>query len=477
MRIDAGRRWRQLLLPGQVSVCAFSRTRSVFLFVMDPERTAEPIVVDAQAIFQAGVERVQAPRIFSRSDLLSKEGLRTHTEEKVLVLGMGKAAMAMAGVVETHLEAYSVEGTVIVPEGYPASYPGDVPRPSEVEVVEGGHPLPSLGSLRGARKLMRHAEDAEEGTEVLVLASGGGTALSTLPVESLDLGDLKSTYHKLMTAGVEIHGANAVRKHLTQVGGGQLARAAHPAQVRALVVSDVVGDDLTAIASGPTVPDPTTYEEAVRVLYTNGLWHDVPEPVRTYLAEGARGRHPETPKPGDSCFEAVETSLVGTNRDALEAARGEAEDRGYRVRRVTPGVEGEAREVGRAHAQLMIEECPEEPTCWIWGGETTVTVTGSGRGGRNQEVALGAALSLEGECTDAVLLSGGTDGIDGPTDAAGGWATPSTVSAAQAAGHDPEAALADNNAYPLFEAIDQLLRPGPTHTNVMDVQVGLVRPE
>lgn len=437
----------------------------------------EAIVTDAKAIFQAGLERVQAPRLFSHSNVLSNEHSRIQTEGGVVILGMGKAAMAMAGVVETHLEENTVEGIVIVPEGYPARYPDDLPRPSSVGVVEGGHPLPSSGSVRGARQLMRDARKAEEDTLVLVLVSGGGTALSSLPVDPLDLEDLKPTYHKLMTAGVEIHGANVVRKHLTQVGGGQLARAAHPARVRALVVSDVVGDDLTAIASGPTVPDPSTYEEAVRVLYTHGLWHKVPEPVRTHLAEGARGRHPETPKPGASCFDMVETSLVGTNRDALEAARLEAEERGYRVRRVTPGVEGEAREVGKAHARLMTEEVIEEPTCWLWGGETTVTVTGSGRGGRNQEVALGAALSLDGVSTDAVLLSGGTDGIDGPTDAAGAWATPSTASEARADGHDPEAHLADNDAYPLFDAIDQLLRPGPTHTNVMDVHVGLVRPE
>ena len=241
-------------------------------------------------------------------------------------------------------------------------------------------------------------------------------------------------------------------------------------------MSDVLGNDRSTIASGPTVPDPSTYEDALEALYGHGLWHDVPGPVRDHLAAGARGRRPETPGPDAACFETTDTTLIGSNETALDAARAAAEERGYAVRAVSTDVDGEAREVGQAHVEEMLLASVDEPTCWLWGGETTVTVTGQGTGGRNQEVALGAALAFEGASADAVLLSGGTDGIDGPTNAAGAWATPATAERARAAGMVPEAHLAENDAYPLFAEIGQLLRTGPTHTNVMDVQVGLVHP-
>jgi hydroxypyruvate reductase len=224
------------------------------------------------------------------------------------------------------------------------------------------------------------------------------------------------------------------------------------------------------------VPDPTTHQDAMRVLYRHDLWHDVPESVRDHLAAGARDQHPDTPGPEAACFDTTQTQVLGTNDTALAAARAAAHDLGYTVRAVTSAVEGEARRVGQSQAETLLGTKPTEPTCWLWGGETTVTVTGDGTGGRNQELALGAALALKDAPHPTVLLSGGTDGIDGPTDAAGAWATPNTVRAARAAGCDPRAHLDRNDAYPLFDAVGQLLRPGPTHTNVMDVQVGLVHP-
>lgn len=430
-------------------------------------------VADARAIFSAAVERVQADHLLdaSASDEWAPQSLRAY--EEVRVVGMGKAAMAMAGVIEGRHPDIVSDGTVVVPDGYPTSLPERLPEPSTVRVMEGGHPLPTQGSVRAARRLLDHAGAVDEGDLLLVLVSGGGTALSTLPVDALDLPDLKTTYRQLMEAGVPIQPANAVRKHLTKGGGGQLARVASPADVGALVVSDVPGDDLSVIASGPTVPDPSTYEEAVQVLYGHDLWHDVPAAVRDHLAAGARDRKPETPGTDDPCFERARTTLIGSNEDALAAARAAAEARGYTVRSVETNVEGEARDVGRAHVDEMRGAAPDEPTCWLWGGETTVTVTGDGKGGRNQEVALGAALALEEVEQDVVLLSGGTDGIDGPTDAAGAWATPETAQAGRAAGHDPQGHLDTNDAYPFLDALDQLLRPGPTHTNVMDLHVGI----
>lgn len=437
---------------------------------------SQSIVSDARAIFDAAVYRVQANRLIDTSDS-KKWALRPIAAyETVRVVGMGKAAMAMAGVMEDRFPELVDDGAVVVPEGYPDTYPERLPAPSTVQVMEGGHPLPSQGSVRAARRLLEQAEAGGEEDLLLVLVSGGGTALSTLPSPELDLSDLKTTYHQLLAAGVPIHGANAVRKHLTQVGGGQLAAMAYPAHVGALVVSDVPGDDVSVIASGPTAPDVSTYADAMQVLYRHNLWHDIPASIRDHLAAGARGNRPETPGATHSCFETTITSLLGTNEDALAAARTAAEEQGYRVRTVTMDVEGEARNVGRTHARTLIDAEPEVPTCWLWGGETTVTVTGDGKGGRNQEVALGAALAMDDHEQNAVLLSGGTDGIDGPTDAAGAWATPTTAETARILGHNPTRHLNNNDAYPLFDAIDQLVRTGPTHTNVMDVHVGLVRP-
>ena len=440
--------------------------------VMVGSSTVSSLVDDAQAIFRAAVQRVQADRLLSRDGNWPSRSLTAY--DNVHVVGMGKAAMAMAGVVEAIEPGRVDAGTVVVPEGYPNRYPDRLPIPETIDVVEGGHPLPTRASVQGGRRLLEHATAATTSDLVLVLVSGGGTALSTVPVDALDLVDLRTTYQLLLMGGVPIEGANAVRKHLTTVGGGQLARVAAPAEVSGIVVSDVVGDDLSTVASGPTVPDPTTFEDAVRVLYRYDLWHDVPASIREHLVEGASGREPETPDADDPCFQRTHTHLLGSNEDALEAARAEAKQRGYVVGSVTSGVEGEARVVGRDHVEDMLERPVEEPTCWLWGGETTVTVRGDGTGGRNQEVALGGALEMAGRADSMVLLSGGTDGIDGPTDAAGAWATPETADAARAAGCDPEEYLRANNAYPLFDAIRQLLKPGPTHTNVMDVQIGLV---
>ena len=435
------------------------------------------LIDDAKAVFRAALQRVQAPELLSRSDSSAWALEPLDAYERIRVVGMGKAALAMAGVVEQELGPHLREGCVVVPEGYPETYPEAFPDPFVIDVMEGGHPLPSQGSVRGARRMLELARAADPDDLVLVLVSGGGTALSTLPAEGLELADLKTTYHQMLTGGVDVHQMNTVRKHLTQGGGGQLARAARPADVGSLVVSDVVGDDMSVIASGPTVPDPTTYEDAMRVLYAHGLWHDVPAPIRAHLSDGARGVHPETPGPDNECFGRTKNTLLGTNRTALDAAREAAEARGYAVRQVSEGTEGEARRVGAEHVNDMLDADPSTPTCWLWGGETTVTVTGDGKGGRNQEVALGGVLALENAPIPAVLLSGGTDGIDGPTDAAGAWATPDTAERARAAECDPEAHLETNDSYSLFDAIEQLLRTGPTHTNVMDVHVGLVWPD
>ena len=430
------------------------------------------LISDARALYRHAVRCVQADRLLTPKLFMQA----VDATKPVRVAAFGKAAMALAGVVEQHAGTERVEGLAVVPWGYRTTLPDFAPMPQSVEIVDGGHPLPTEASARAACRLLDLASSCTADDTLLILISGGGTALTSAPAGDLHVDDLRATYTHLMHAGVGIHDTNVVRKHLTQVGGGQLAKAAAPAAVVALVVSDVPGDDPSTIASGPTVPDASTYADALRVLYRNDLWHTVPSAVRTHLADGAHGRRPETPDASHTCFDRTRTTLIGTNQTALSALRTEAEARGYTVRSVETGVEGEARDVGARIARRVCEADANTPTCWVWGGETTVTVTGDGTGGRNQEVALGAALELDGATRPAVVLSGGTDGIDGPTDAAGAWATPTTVAQAEHQGIDPSARLANNDAYAVFDALNALLRPGPTHTNVMDVGLALTTP-
>ena len=267
---------------------------------------------------------------------------------------------------------------------------------------------------------------------------------------------------------------NTVRKHISMLGGGRLARKASPADVVALVVSDVVGDDLSVIASGPTVGDPTRVEDAIRVLRDAELWDRVPVSIREHLVTGQNDASLETPKPDDPLFRRVRTELIGTNRLALDAACREATKRQYRVRIHEDRIEGEARVTGKLLARRLLAENDAGRICHLWGGETTVTVKGKGLGGRNQELALGGAFALEGAVRPILLLCGGTDGIDGPTDAAGAFVTADTLIRARQRKRDPQAYLDANDAYTFFLEMNTLLKPGPTHTNVMDVVVGLV---
>lgn len=431
------------------------------------------IIDDARAIFAAAVRAVQADALLTAS--LLREVL--HGAGRVRVVGMGKAAMAMAGVLEARVGDAVEAGVVVVPDGYPAHYPERLPAPHRIEVIEGGHPVPSRASVRAGQRLRTLAEACEAGDRLLVLVSGGGSALVVDPVPGVSLEAMQATVQRLLDSGAPIQAINAVRKHLSRLKGGQLARAAAPAEVLALVVSDVVGDDLSTIASGPTVPDPTTFGDAVAALKRHRIWDRVPDAVQRHLADGQAGRAEETPKPDAALFAHTTTRLIGTNRHALEAAARTARERGYAARVVATDVTGEAREVGRAHARTLLAATGEAPVCLLWGGEPTVTVTGQGRGGRNQEAALTAALELDGAAVDVAFLSGGTDGVDGPTDAAGAWVTSATVEQARRAGLDPRAYLDDNNSYPFFDALGHLVRTGPTHTNVMDVHVGLARSE
>ncbi len=423
---------------------------------------------DALAIFDAAVAGVQPSALLADVDPAALVDRPLGSYRHVTLVGAGKAAMAMAGALEGKMGDRLTGGLVVVPRGYRTTLPEGQQAPQCVAVAEAGHPLPDAKGIRLAAMVLALARRYGPDDLLLVALSGGGSALLAAFAEGISLEDAQTTFRLLLHSGADIHAVNAVRRQLSRIGGGGLARAARPASVLALAVSDVPGDDLATIAGGPTVPDPTTRADARAVLERFGLWQRVPASVRTHLGG--------EPVADVSNAEHVRTVLVGSNRDALAAAQREAERRGYAVRLHAEPVTGEAREIGRRLAREALAVETDRPACLLWGGETTVTVTGPGTGGRNQELALGAALALDGLDRALVLLSGGTDGIDGPTDAAGAWATPETARRARALGLDPEARLGANDAYPVFDALGQLLRTGPTHTNVMDVQVALVCP-
>lgn len=430
----------------------------------------------AMALLQAALAAVEPGRAVQR--YVRREGDRLTVAnrdynlaaiERVWVVGGGKAATAMAAALYTILGERLTGGLVVTKYGHADPRLATGP----VEVVEGGHPLPDEAGLAGTQRLVQLLAQVQERDLVFVVLSGGGSALLTLPAEGLSLTDLQRTTDLLLRSGATIGELNAVRKHLSQVKGGELARRAGQAEVVSLILSDVVGDPLDTIASGPTAPDPTTFADAWSVLERYGLTGQVPGAVRARLQAGLGGQVPETPKPGAALFERVQNVIVGSNRQAAEAAVETARSWGYHALLLSTFVEGEARQVARVAAALAKElvhyhRPVPRPACLVWGGETTVTVRGHGLGGRNQELALAAALAMDG-LPDVLLIAVGTDGTDGPTDAAGAVATGETVARARAMGLDAAAYLADNNAYPFFDQLGDLLRTGPTGTNVNDL--------
>lgn len=387
---------------------------------------------------------------------------------RVLVVGAGKASAPMAAAVEEVFAGTGlpVEGVVVVKYGHTAPT-------RQVAIHQAGHPVPDQAGVAATREIMQLLHDADERDLVVAVISGGGSALVTLPEAGLSLADLQATTDTLLRCGAAIDEINAVRKHLDAMKGGGLARRAAPAQVLSLVLSDVVGNPLDVIASGPTVPDSSTWADALGVLRRYGIEDLVPPAVRERLSAGVAGKIPDTPKPGDPLFARAETVVVGSNLLACQAAAREAERLGLHALVLTTYVEGEAREVARVLAGLLREVHASgnplpRPCCLVAGGETTVTVRGPGKGGRNQELALAAIPPLAG-LPDVLLASIGTDGNDGPTDAAGGLVDGETARQAATLGLDLARHLAENDAYPLLERVGSLVRTGPTNTNVNDL--------
>ncbi len=391
---------------------------------------------------------------------------------RLVVIGFGKASPAMAQAIEESLCDLVDSGIVITKYGHGPSH-----KQGKIRLFHAGHPIPDENGRLASEQIIDLVSGADEKTLVVTLISGGGSALFVSPSGGVSLAEKQMTTDLLLKAGADIGELNAVRKHLSRVKGGKLAQLICPATTVSLILSDVIGDRLDIIASGPTAPDPTTYGDAFAVLARYGLVKRVPESVVELLVKGQMGMDPETPKPGNPVFSKVANKIIGGNRLALEAAREKAETLGLRTRILSPEISGEAREAGRLLARKALEAKrtagPGSPLCIVSGGETTVTVTGAGKGGRNMELALSFALEIEG-VPGITLLSAGTDGTDGPTDAAGAMVEGTTATGARDRGIDPEARLQDNDSYGFFRECGGLLITGPTGTNVMDIQLMLI---
>jgi len=391
---------------------------------------------------------------------------------RVLVVGAGKASGAMAAAVEEAWGDRITDGVVAVKDGY------TVPT-RHVRLLEAGHHVPDERGAAAARQIHALAQSAAADDVVLVLVSGGGSALTPAPVPPITLGDKQAMTRLLLAVGATINQLNAIRKHCSLLKGGQLARAAAPARVEALLLSDVVGDPLDVIASGPTTPDVSTFAEALDILDRFALRERAPQSIVQRLEQGVRGQLPETPKPGDPLFARVRNTVIGNNALVVEAAATRARELGFTPHVLTRSLEGEAREVARQFVQMArairAGRGPvTPPACVIGGGETTVTVKGRGKGGRCQEFALAAALDMEG-LRDVVMLAAGTDGTDGPTEAAGAMVDGESVARARARGADPAASLAENDSHDLLVGIGDLVTTGPTNTNLLDLYLALVR--
>jgi len=390
--------------------------------------------------------------------------------ERVVVAGAGKATAWMALAVEQRLGPRLQGGIIVVKHGH-------VVPTKRIVVAEAGHPVPDRSGQRAAARLCAMAAELGRRDLLIVLLSGGASSLLPSPVAGVTLADKQRTTQELLRCGASIREINTVRKHLSRIKGGRLAELTE-ATVVTLILSDVLGDDLSAIASGPTVPDPTTYQDAVAILKRHRIWRAVPQRVRQHLYRGCQGFASETPKPGSSLFRRAHYHIVGNNAAAVTAVACAAREAGLRTLVHKPALIGEAREAGKRFGALARDivragKPLQRPCCVVAGGETTVTVTGKGTGGRAQEFGAAAALEIAG-LTKVWVVAIGTDGTDGPTDAAGVVIDGETVARAQRLSVDLKGALKRHNTYPALKRLHQLIITGPTGTNVNDLYLLLV---
>ena len=408
-------------------------------------------------------------------DILSFEGgsIDLSQTSKIIVVGGGKAGGLMTRALESLLGNRISGGIVNVIKGTEK-----VVKANRVTLWGASHPIPCIEGEKGVDQMLDLTNGLQKNDLVITLISGGGSALMPYPASGISLSDLQETTNLLLRAGANINELNAVRKHLSGFKGGQFARHVAPAQLLTLILSDVLGDALDTIASGPTAPDDSTFFEARAVIEKYGLLDKITENVLTRINSGLNGIVPETPKRGDPLFKGVYNVLIANNSKAAQSANETAENLGYNSMILSTYIEGEAKQVGKVVAGVAKEEYFNslplpKPAAIIIGSETTVTVTGDGKGGRNQEVALGAVQDICG--LKAVIATLGTDGIDGPTNAAGAIVDGSSYTRAKEDGLDPNSFLNENDAYRFFESLNDLIFTGPTGTNVNDISIILVR--
>ncbi len=426
---------------------------------------------DALSIFQAGIvaaDPYQAIKCYLNPELFDSYA-------KVHLIAFGKAACAMIRAATEIIPIEMRPGKGIAVTNYE-----NVSCIDHVDVFGAGHPLPDINGLKAAQLIADRVSNAKKNELVLILVSGGGSALIPYPAGQITLQEKAAVTELLLAAGATINQINCVRKHLSRLKGGGLARLATPADVHALILSDVLGDDLSAIASGPTVADNTTYADAIGVLKAKGIWEQSPENIRQHLEQGNLGIIAETPKPGDDIFTNTGYTLIGSNSISVNAMLETAQKLGYETHLYSDRLCGEAKTVATTLVERRLKlPLQNKPLAWLAGGETTVILKGKGRGGRNQEMALAFALAAEqqGLTGNWVFLSGGTDGRDGPTDAAGGLVDPRTIKRMTQAGINPAELLANNDSYNALTRSNDLVITGATGTNVADLQILLIRPE
>jgi glycerate-2-kinase len=481
---------------------------------MDEERDPETLIGQARDIYEAALGAVDPRRLVKTSVLREEVFLRIVGEtydlgqfENIHILAFGKAAEGMAEALAEILGDRLTGGLVILPapgRGQESAGKPHARRGPKLEYLEAAHPLPDETSIEAARRALELAAKAGPKDFLLICISGGGSSLLCLPAPGIGLGEKKAVTLDLLRAGASIGELNTVRKHLSGIKGGHLAKAAFPAVVASLVVSDVSGDDLESIASGPAHGDSSTYADARDILERYGLWDGAPQSVQAHIEKGIRGQEPETLKSGDPVFTSVHEFVIGNNLTALRGARHEAERLGFEPFILTSSDEGEARTAARDYVAFIASlacsmSAAPKPVCLLAGGEVTVSVKGKGTGGRNTEFVLAALVEMGKEGLGQVFcgicalpedgggpagnrpfewlaLSLGTDGIDGPTDAAGAWAEASTAERARGLGLDPERYLDNNDSYNYFKKTGNLIITGPTGTNVCDVRLFLIVP-
>ncbi|MBL7031590.1 MAG: glycerate kinase [Nitrospira sp.] len=427
-------------------------------------------------IFKDALEKVNPSFLVKGYAEQIRSYISVNEFSRIMMVGFGKAAYQMAAAFEEEFSDNLVmEGAIVTKYGHANKLKGL----KNIKVYEAAHPIPDENGVRAAEEIMSLLKSADEKTFVICLVSGGGSALFVCPYKGISLAEKQVVTDLLMRAGADITELNAVRKHISMVKGGRLAEIAFPAEIVTFMISDVVGDKLDVIASGPTAPDTSTFRDAINVINKYALAEKVSGRVMEVLARGDEGLIPETPKKRAAVFKKVNNIIIGSNRKALDAAAQSARSMGYETQILSSKVIGDANDAARWLAEKVLESkavkdrLHKGPICLICGGETTVTVKGKGKGGRNTEFALVFAMEVEG-VQGITMLSAGTDGTDGPTDAAGAVVNGDTMERARDIGLDPIKYLEENDSYNFFKEIRDLIITGPTGTNVMDIQIVVI---